>query len=1365
MWSGWMRTFTIKSVVKMLSLLFVLFVLLFALSGCDFLGNSGDSNQIQIPPGYIYAYGEGTDKSELVAQDKAQNDALRRISEQISVKIDVQTILKDVLESASKNGVANQLYSTLLERTVKTTSELQFRDLDYKIVEKKKQGEQYYVKVIAIVAEEIVKQSYEVVIATTAAEALLENNMVYTAKAIMDKYRATIGKLNVSSDVMSRISKVFASIDGKVAEIEKKLSYINTAKVDSLSSFCPVLSEIVMLDSLAADLPSSAINLEKFRPFVNSIQLSLSGPDLVEVDEFVTISLNVNLPAPVVLKVIANDSFKLGDGKSKYITVQNGEAIVTGVVSGYSPKVEVSLGGLKSFYWAPGKVYPRGEYSGDELKFVADGSAVVTNDRIETYNKAIYKALLEVIKKARARVMVDVDSELMGVELNESIVDYLKGAIRYVVTKEYESNGVYYVTISTHVDRDKFVELYKSATTKLLKTIPPRMPTRLTAEAISSSEIKLTWQDNSSLEDGVRIERSVKGDIWIRVASVGPDVTQYVDASVEPDVLYRYRVKAYNSAGDSTYSEEVVISTMLPPRGLKVVGLSSSEVKLSWHDNSNNEKGFIVERSVDNNEWTKVAVTDVNVTEYVDSGVALESGYLYRVRAYNKDGYSSYSETIGVSIPSGPKDLVANVDAEGMVALTWRDTSKFESGFRVEWKGLNQLSSEWKEVGSTKANEKTFIDARKLNEGVYVYRVRAFNETAFSDYSNEATVVVLEAPSELRVVVNGKVVKLAWKDNSNLEEGFRIRRNDGISGWVEVGKVGYNKTEFSDIVPESEKGYSYRVVAFNGNFDSQQLQVNDIFVMRAPSNLSVQLVSPLAIRIAWADDSQFENGYVVERKTNEGAWTEVYRTAKNGSEYVDTKVSEEVLYAYRVAAFNNTGNSEYSEEASISILEPPYDVKAELLAGNKAKISWKSNFKLAEGFKVERKGPNGYWERIGNVKSDVRNFVDDEPLEADSPYYYRVKAYSKFGESRYSTESVIGLMAAPRDLVCQVVRPSQLKLLWKDSSDAELGFEIERRTQNSNWIALGKTGANETDFTDSDVQPDEVYYYRVRALANGYASGFSNEASGCILRSPDVFSAQILPSLNVMLSWMDNSKLAKTYVIERKVEGQSWVKVVELKSDARGFVDHIPNVENGKFYYRVKVRYDIFESEYSKEVFVDFGTLVSKLNVFGEDSTSVKVEWFWIDGRQIDGFRVERKGSEGFWVRVANLTGTDREFLDKDVAPEIEYVYRVRVLKDSSVIETLETTIAPLAAPSSLRSEVVDGQKVRLTWQDNSSYEEGYEVERRVASGTWQRVATVGKDVTEFVDDSPLSGEVYYRVRAFSTMAFSSYSNEILVKK
>jgi len=79
-----------------------------------------------------------------------------------------------------------------LSELLKQLRNCQFRDLDYNLVEKKKQGEEYYVKVIAIVEEALVKQSYEVVVAVAAAEALLENNMVYTARAIMNKYRAML---------------------------------------------------------------------------------------------------------------------------------------------------------------------------------------------------------------------------------------------------------------------------------------------------------------------------------------------------------------------------------------------------------------------------------------------------------------------------------------------------------------------------------------------------------------------------------------------------------------------------------------------------------------------------------------------------------------------------------------------------------------------------------------------------------------------------------------------------------------------------------------------------------------------------------------------------------------------------------------------------------------------------------------------------------------------------------------------------------------------------------------------------------------------------------------------------------------------
>ena len=84
----------------------------------------------------------------------------------------------------------------------------------------------------------------------------------------------------------------------------------------------------------------------------------------------------------------------------------------------------------------------------------------------------------------------------------------------------------------------------------------------------------------------------------------------------------------------------------------------------------------------------------------------------------------------------------------------------------------------------------------------------------------------------------------------------------------------------------------------------------------------------------------------------------------------------------------------------------------------------------------------------------------------------------------------------PSNFTATALSATQMTLTWGDQAPNETGFAIERRLGASGaWTSVATTAANVTTFTDSGLQPETSYTYRIKALYTaGNESAYSQSA-------------------------------------------------------------------------------------------------------------------------------------------------------------------------------------------------------------------------------------------------------------------------------
>jgi len=294
-----------------------------------------------------------------------------------------------------------------------------------------------------------------------------------------------------------------------------------------------------------------------------------------------------------------------------------------------------------------------------------------------------------------------------GSAFNQTIVSSTEndGSYTWTVDSSLEDGTDYKVRISSTSDSSVYGE--SDAFTIEEKSITVTEPTSDT-DWIKGFQTDITWDYVGTIEN-VKIEL-YKGDgtdpVKEIVSSTACADKSYtwgnVDETLENGTDYKVRVSSIDDSSiyDDSPNFKIQEPALDAPSDLSATAVSSSQINLSWTDNSDNESGFKIERKTGaSGSWAEIDTVNADVTVYQDTGLEAETTYYYKVRVYNAVGNSDYSNetsatttTIGeiewVQVPAGSFEMGDNFNEgdsdELPVHTVYLDTyyiSKYEVTF------------------------------------------------------------------------------------------------------------------------------------------------------------------------------------------------------------------------------------------------------------------------------------------------------------------------------------------------------------------------------------------------------------------------------------------------------------------------------------------------------------------------------------------------------------------------------------------------------------------------------------------------------------------------------------------------------------
>jgi RHS repeat-associated protein len=588
----------------------------------------------------------------------------------------------------------------------------------------------------------------------------------------------------------------------------------------------------------------------------------------------------------------------------------------------------------------------------------------------------------------------------------------------------------YYLKVSHKYDTDMDTAgTGKYTVSSVLDNEAPSVPAGLDAAATDTS-VTLSWKASTD-NTGVKGYEIYKNGIMIDTTTQ----TTWSDSGLSPNTNFKYRVKAFDEAGNiSASSEEISVETVVDniapsaPSNLVMTACTGSTVTLGWSASSDNIKvvGYEIYRD-------GVKVGTAPVTGFTDTGLSAGKTYKYTVRAYDANNLSAPSNEIGV-MPVMP-EITDFLPSNGLtfggpgsqrMYVYFKNSGNF-AGSRAEFE-YSTDGTEWTSMNSVKygpysQNSTTlyfYCDWSLSNVPTGTYSVRYSVYDAADNSASQTAIYMVDRtppsiPANIITTPGAGVINLQWTPSPEADTmGYKVYRSDASEGLYSlIGSTsGRTGVTFTDSTVKAGLTYFYRISSVDRyNQESNKSSAVSVIAQAdtvPPVILGIEPVDSTIIGkqvkvTVRAEDNLLLSSIKLQYSLNGSTdWVDIDTVnTKSNATFTWDLTSHDGNIFIRAVARDSAGNESDGSPVRtyVSDQQGPAQVTGLMATPSTTVITLRWNDVSNDDFayfQVECKdSQNGSFVSLGKVENTLGMNV--QGLAPDTTYWFRVAAYDRMG--------------------------------------------------------------------------------------------------------------------------------------------------------------------------------------------------------------------------------------------------------------------------------------------------------------------------------------------------------------------------------